>query len=1563
MHKLCLTCAAVVASGEPCASCGSEVVSATRANLERVLEARVQVAIDAWEATGAVDADHATRLREASSRPSGAREGAPSKLAIAEQGPGVFDRMASRQKEIASRWHAAVSRLEADPELSASATTAATISEGRSRSSGDTREALEVSEGLFGGPHGGSSLGVGALLGLEDLGPPSEPRGASTDADTASPSALLAEYAWWFLGTLLVLAGSAMGVREAWQVLAGPPRQIVVAGALFGYHAMFLGLSALVAKRSARAGAVLASIAVGLLPTVFVALAALVDGSRALGLGLSAGVVALAFVSLRHTAKRFAAPRWVLPAAVLPSLVAELFVGTQASVEMRVAVPFVGVAAVAFAGRRLAREGAGFAPFASALYAALSLAVLALAGSPGVEPARLEAGSLPLALVWLTVLALSAVVAHTTGSEPLGRRAPRLAPAGELLALGGVTLACVVAAQSALVDAPLQPAAFAFAAVPALGACVFALAARRHPAALHPAVLLAVLAAGLLARAAVPGNTSAALAGAAVGAAGVLLVSRSGLVVGRQRLFLEAWGGGLGLLATGFAGLVATEPLGAPVVECAIGGAAVCLAGHAAGGVARGRLHAFGALGALAMVSALVVPMLGDEPARDFALVCAALAAVYGLAAVPHGARLAKVPGDLGARPLDDVSLALVLLGALSVVASGWIAAPTTAPAAVSLAQAWPVVAPRLAVAVLLALRAQRDQSRLVAFAATLVVGDALSAGLGASGDADDAGTALAMAVAAALATAVAAARGPEAAPTSVEGRRLLGIFPLPFGARGTDLLDGVSAAAFMFAARAIAAVVAWLGPRPEALRGVAVLAVEVLVVTTVLAFVSASHRALRARGSVATLGVLGVLVAFAAVTNRVGRPLPPSVVGFRLTLIVFGVWLLARLVVWAGPRIGAALGRPAHGRWYHLVPHAGVLALGLVLGVDAFLVGGPTLTRALWLTPPLLLVGAALAAFLLARSFAATHAATPLHAVGLACALGAAPLVAVQRSLLGRVLAPLVPPGSSWVVAGTEALLEPDWLDPSRFLPLSESVAGVFLRAWTGLLAFAVVAGLLGAAVAVSPAVRRAVVEGALGLKVEKARHVVHTLAVASLAPCALAVFGALAQPALDVPPVAGLLVAGAVLLAVASSRRNVDLAKGLSAGAALTLGLAAFVGTSCSLAYLRGSGVEATARVGFSALDAPAALGAFGPALALAVAVAAAVAHLAALALEARRPAQAWGAAAGRDLLLAASLVLVAWLAGSATPTSLAMLRVPTLLGGGAVALVAAVAGHALARGLAPRHAYVLQVSAVAGYALLRFTLPAMPPFTDAVAALVFGFVLIGFSTLATRLGIPPVAAATRRFAALLPLLVAVLRNDGATTEAALIAAGSGVLYAGLAAADKSRIFAALAAIAGNVALLIAALSVGFDGVEAYLGPLGLLVLVLSQIFGAKLEPATRQAVRIVGSLLLYLPAASKLVLRLGEGADGTYAVLFGVICLLGVVAGMVLRIRAYVLAGTLFVTLDVVANLAHAGLRDHRIGFVLLSASGLGILAAMIGTTLKRDEVRAVVRRLKLAVRGWD
>ena len=75
------------------------------------------------------------------------------------------------------------------------------------------------------------------------------------------------------------------------------------------------------------------------------------------------------------------------------------------------------------------------------------------------------------------------------------------------------------------------------------------------------------------------------------------------------------------------------------------------------------------------------------------------------------------------------------------------------------------------------------------------------------------------------------------------------------------------------------------------------------------------------------------------------------------------------------------------------------------------------------------------------------------------------------------------------------------------------------------------------------------------------------------------------------------------------------------------------------------------------------------------------------------------------------------------------------------------------------------------------------------------------------------------------------------------------------------------------------------------------------------------------------------------------------------------MPLRVRAYLALGTMVLTLDVVANLVHAGLRDHRIGFVLLSVSGLAIFGIMIAITLRRDAAWGIVGRFRSRLRAWD
>jgi hypothetical protein len=298
------------------------------------------------------------------------------------------------------------------------------------------------------------------------------------------------------------------------------------------------------------------------------------------------------------------------------------------------------------------------------------------------------------------------------------------------------------------------------------------------------------------------------------------------------------------------------------------------------------------------------------------------------------------------------------------------------------------------------------------------------------------------------------------------------------------------------------------------------------------------------------------------------------------------------------------------------------------------------------------------------------------------------------------------------------------------------------------------------------------------------------------------------------------------------------------------------------------------------------------------------------------------------------------------------------------GAIGLAVGVALHAAWREHTGRHVYFVQVAVVGVYALVRgLYAQGLRPEHDALFALSLGFVLVGVTVLARRAGVRPVEEATRRFAALLPVAVAFILPADATGDAALLAGGSGLLYAALGAVERSRMFGAFAAAACNLALLLAALAFGLEGLEVYLAPLGLLLLMMGQLFTSSLPHAARNAVRILGGLLLYVPAAAKLAARMGESADGTYAIVFGAVCLLGVAVGMALRIRAYLALGTLFLLLDVVANLLDAGLRDHRIGFAVMTLTGLTIVTGRVMATLKRQEWELLLSRVRVQLRGWD
>ncbi|MBK7864554.1 MAG: hypothetical protein IPJ65_39330 [Archangiaceae bacterium] len=1584
---ICLSCAELKRArrGADCPTCGHALLDETSETLEQLVAARLRAKLRAWENQGELDAP--TRARLEGSLPTVAAPQGKKKRSLAQRADALSARLpgadALRPSWLDSLEHAFRERddwqrpKEPHPDATADAASGASAAMFSGRSTG------ALTQGLHG---------------LADL-----------DEGSASLGSVIGEYVWWFIGTLLVLAGSVMGVREAWLALGGVPRLLVVAGALLAYHGGFVALSSVVAKKSGVAGRVLGGIALALLPVVFAALSALVALSLPAGLVASAVATAGCALTLRVLGRRFEGDAFALGVAFLPSLLAELPLSLSTlTQEVRALLPLVGVVACGLAVRTRA-AGGRLSPSAAllSLYGLLALGVFTVVGAPGQPALALDFGSFGFVALTAWAAALTIAVVPALAEEKTRAAYPHAAPVAEVIALALAASAGVSAFAGALaVTLGADRRADTFAAVvPLLAAASFAVVRSQRRHAVHPAIVLAVLSSMLVARLEWQGNAAGWMLGPAAVAALLFLAARFA-AVRADGVLLAAWGALVGVASVVAARSLDVAPLRATVMAAVL----VAVSAHATAAWKNFGLHYVGGIAVLLGLEAFSA-LPGTLP-----LLLIAAAAAYLLAG-----RLWRLhpAADATTWPLDDLSLAAGLLSAALLLPGVLTASGPTLLLYETAAGA----------ALVLFARAWLDKSRAVAFVAASLLGAAVY--VATASQLLVGGAALALA-------ALAVVRG-RGHPNGERGRRLLGALPLPFGARGRLLWgDGFASAALLFTVLAALRTAAFLTVLSEADRPAAVLCGACVIAVLLLAFFTRAFASFEARGHFATWCLAGGAVVLVALANRLGRPLPPQVVGLRFTFIVPALWGFSLLVRRFGPALGRWLEREAHGPLYHWVPHAGVGALGALCVVEGVLVGGPDPTRFLVTAPPLLFVAGALACLLLGRSFRLA----PLVAAALAILIIAAACVGAQHALVGpelvqatrggpwaRVLAAL-PATLVWehaalgvaVLAFAYAALAAlaAFPTPRALLAravfgaealLEQPVPGQLLAAWAERVAFGGFAAAL-----LQPRLPAAVLLAGTAalLWLAAERQAASRLALFAFA----AVHAALAVAPGVVPQWAGPLAGAAGLgFLAARVRRQVDEAKlwraqvgatllsgsgllwALAAGgqvdrdfaAPTVLGSAAWgawaawpqcvavpvavacLAATCWLAASKWSGAlrrwnltAATLAAGVTAAAAVAValepgLGAAVPGdfvwgrlvvreggpLALALVAVAVGAHV-----------RGRGLDLGRDLLGPGVGLTLALFVGFGDVSELGFATA-----GAALLGVFAVGVHAALRDRTGRHAWAAQVAVVAGYALVQAQWENLAPALDAVFGLGFAFALVGVTVLARRAGVAPVARATRAFAALLPVVVAIAFPSGPSGDTAVLAAASSLLYAVLATVEHNRFFGALAAVSANLALLVLALSQGLSGIEVFLAPLGLLLLVLAQLFKKSLLHPARTALRLTGGLLLYAPAALKLSLQLGNAADATYAVVFGCVCLLGVGAGMVLQIRAYLAMGTLFLTLDVVANLVNAGLRDYRIGFVVLSAAGLSVLAAMVFATLKRELVQAWVSQVRLRLRGWD
>jgi hypothetical protein len=1658
---ICPACAQLRAdeSGASCPECGTSLVPATGPHLEALVRATVRRHIERWRADGLVDDATAVRL-EASLSAGQAEALVPPVAPVPPQAPedpaarveAWADGVAAALREAAEwrpGWGAALAR-SLDEAAQAEREQAARRRAGDSGED-DLGSALGSGQALFAQGSGALGGGLEAVVALDE-GPASAPR--------------LNEYIWWFLGAVLVLGGSLMGVREAWRALGGVPRQLLVTGALFGYHAGFIGLGVFLSRRSPPAGRILAGIGLALLPVVFVALSALVALAPVPGVAAALVVAGLGLLPLRAAGRLlYGTSATALAVALFPSLLAGLpLMGLDEAPWPRALCASAGVVALGASVWRARAAGPAMSSLVgagAALYGALGLALFCVASAPSGFDALVPGGALFAGLTpW--AVALAAVVAVAATSDAVRDAYPRGGAVGETLAHAVVASGALAGALGAFSSTPGDDAWVDAASVlaPVAASGLFFLLEPRRRALVHLSALTALLSGVVLARTLAPEAPGWWVLGAAAVSSGLLLVARATPSQG-TRLRLLAWG-----VAGSLVTMAAFTPLDwgwGPVDAAprALAGLLIAGAAHLAGGWRWRGLHYLGGaaalFGALAAVSGL--PSLDGSWAR---LATFALAGwLYGLAGLAQGAWMRRAGQGAALRPLEDLSLGAASLGVALALGVAPELPALLAPFAGGRGEALGGVPTALA-ALLLLSRAQRDGSRLVSFLAASGLGLVVAQVTGTVSDFSSARAALVAASMALGFSVLAAARGPAVVPQAgpsagvrSKGRRVLGFLPLPFGAHGLPLfLDGFATAALVQALAATVTLVNWLALPDDAERPMVLLAGALLTVCAAVAFVTRGFVAWRLRGSVVTLAACGGFIALTAVINRAGRPLPPDVSAWRLPLIGLALWGVALATRRFGPALGRLLDNPSHGRLYHAVPHAGVAALAVVLlrvamGVDMLFP-----SRALSLVPPLTLLGAALLSLLLATSFRSVG----LAQVGLVLGLPGAALWAARQDLLGPSLVALLPPDAQWaraaaVLASSRPL---DWLDPEAWLAPGDTLFLLWQRAFAGVAAAGLVyagaalalrheplqqelrkwsviaVALVGAAALLQPGLTaaglafatgavlfiggarsqgRGVLGGGLLLLVHALAHRVPileawpgpvlalvALAVVSLSPW-VALKRGLDPDATRLPALraAGIYHAAALVYALAVRgdtspvlavpRLLMEMFVGLDGSwmvspalpatlalLAASLLVAAFQwrGAFASLLSVLGAAVAGGAAV--CALMAALVIRAsqvgpwppyselftvHGAALALAAAGSVLALHLAHPWVWRRRRDVAGGLGWGRDAWLVTTGVLLAVVAtsgrapGDSLPLAIA-----------AIGVGVGVSLHCAWRQHTGRHVYFVQVAVVGVYALVRgLYAPGLRPEHDALFALALGFALVGVTVLARRAGVRPVEAATRRFAALLPIGMALVLPGDATGEAALLAGGSGLLYAALGAVERSRMFGAFAAAACNLALLIAALAYGLEGLEVYLAPLGLLLLMLGQLFTSSLPHAARNTVRVLGGLLLYVPAAAKLALRVGESADGTYALVFGGVCLLGVAVGMALRIRAYLALGTLFLTLDVVANLLNAGLRDHRIGFLVMTLTGLSIVAARVLATVRRQEWELLVRRVRVQLREWD
>ncbi len=234
-------------------------------------------------------------------------------------------------------------------------------------------------------------------------------------------------------------------------------------------------------------------------------------------------------------------------------------------------------------------------------------------------------------------------------------------------------------------------------------------------------------------------------------------------------------------------------------------------------------------------------------------------------------------------------------------------------------------------------------------------------------------------------------------------------------------------------------------------------------------------------------------------------------------------------------------------------------------------------------------------------------------------------------------------------------------------------------------------------------------------------------------------------------------------------------------------------------------------------------------------------------------------------------------------------------------------------------------------------------------------FAFAMVGAATLLERLRLSLFARPAFRTAAIVPLIPLAgvwFLGKGLSAGTFLTAAA---FYGVLASVRGRPVFLYFACLLANIGLqpFLLAFDLSYAShPEMFFAPAGLSLVAAAHLGRRHFGRDTASALRTAGSLIIFASLTVALYVDLANRV--LESVVLAAICIAGVVAGIALRIRAYLHMGAAFLALDVATQIFWAG-RDHVwVWWASLVALGIATIAHFTYSERKEAALRAAGAR---------